>query len=142
VEHRARVDEARRLLDHEVAVAVDRHEGRDRGGLDVALHVVGRARLRDHIAGELLGGTRVGNEVFEAGVDALERGRLRVRYVAGEVLERERLRTNAGHRVGEGAEDTNALFSTIEAARAAIRGWPRKPRAKEIMQVYQLLGRR
>jgi hypothetical protein len=88
-EHRLVVDDGRRLFDREEAVAVDRHEGADRGGLDVALHRVGHARIGDHAAGQLLGRPLVGDQVDEAGVDALEGGGLRIGDVAGDVFERE-----------------------------------------------------
>ena len=111
VEDRPVVDEARRLLDHEEAVAVDRHEGADRGALDVALHRVGGARIGDHVAGELLGRRVVRDQIDEAGVDALEGGGLRVGDVAGDVFERERLRAHTRHRGGECAENTHDIVS-------------------------------
>ena len=107
VEHRDIVREARRLLDHEKALAVDRHVGRDRSVLDVALHAVGRARIRDHVAGQLLAWIVVRDEIDEAGILALEAGRLRVGDVAGDVLEREGLRAHAGDGGGEGAENSH-----------------------------------
>ena len=58
VEHRRAVGEVAGLLHGEEAVAVDRHEGRNRGRLHVALHRVGGARLRGHAAGELRGRCR------------------------------------------------------------------------------------
>src|SRR5690606_32875712 len=103
------VDEIVRLLHHEEAIAVDRHEGADRGVLDVALHGVGRAGIRDHGAGELLGRRVFGDEIDEARVHALERGRLRVGDIAGYVFKRERLRAHAGDGGAESAEDTHYI---------------------------------
>ncbi len=107
VEHRLVVGEARWLLDHEEAVAVDRHVGADRGILDVALDAVGRARIGDHVAGGLLARDVVGDQIDEARILALERGGLRVGDVAGDVFERERLRAHAGDGRGEGAENSH-----------------------------------
>src|SRR5690242_9643353 len=55
VEDRRAVGEVAGLLHREKAVAVDRHEGRDRGSLHVALHRVGGAGLRGDATGELRG---------------------------------------------------------------------------------------
>ena len=108
---------ARRLLHDEEAVAVDRHEGADRGRLDVALHGVGRARIGDHAAGELLGRLIVGDQIDEARVHPLERGGLRIGDVAGDVFEREGLRPHARDRGGESTEDTHKLQLRSQPAR-------------------------
>ena len=121
VEHRHVVGEGAGLLHLEEAVAVDRHVGRDRRGLHVALHRVGGARLRGDAAGELRGQRGLRNEIEETGVDALERRGLRVRDVAGNVFQREGLRLQAANRRRKCAEDTHDIFSNFDPGRPADR---------------------
>ena len=79
--------------------------------------------VADHVAGELLGRAVVRDQVLEAGVDALERGRLRIGDVAGDVFQREGLRAHARHGGGECAENTHNSSSTDARADAiAPRG--------------------
>ncbi len=114
VEHRCAVGEVAGLLDREEAVAVDGHEGRDRCRLHVALHRVGGAGLRGHAAGELRGRGGLRNEVEERGIDALERGGLRVGDVARDVFQRVGVRAEATDRGSESAEDTHDIFSKFD----------------------------
>ena len=109
VEGRTAVGEGRGLLHDEEAVAIDCHKRADRGRLEVALHRVGGASRRGDRAGQLLRGRIVRDEIEEARVLSLESGGLRVRDVAGDVFERERLCTKSRHRGGESAEDTHDL---------------------------------
>jgi hypothetical protein len=106
-ENRLVAGEGARLLDDEIAVPVDRHERARLGILDVALHVVSRDRARQHAAGKLLAGQVVAHQIVELGVDALEPGRLRVRDVAGDVLQRVGLRAQPGDGGRKSVEDTH-----------------------------------
>ena len=143
VEHRVVVGEAAGLLYGEEAVAVDRHVGRDRGGLHVALHRVGFARARADAAGELRVRTRVRDQVEEARVDALEGGGLRVSDVAGDVLQGIGLRAQACDGGGESAENTHYYRLQLRnpggqpgAEKSRIRRRSRKPRAKEKSEAW------
>ncbi|GCC48040.1 hypothetical protein chiPu_0032424, partial [Chiloscyllium punctatum] len=136
VEHRRAVGEAAGLLHREEAVAVDRHEGRDRGRLHVALHRVGRARLRGDAAGELRGQRGLRDEVEEGGIDALEGRGLRVGDVAGDILKRVRPCAQATDRRRKCAEDTHDMFSNSipggwQSADGRIGGACRKGRARK-----------
>ena len=102
-----------RLLDGEVAVAVDRHVSGDRGILDRALHVVGRHGVGDDAAGDLPSGGRIRDEIDETGADRLVGDRLRVRDVAGDVLQGEGLALQPVHRGIHRAEKTHDVFSTV-----------------------------
>ena len=147
VEHRTVVGHGGGLLHHEEAFAVDRHEGADRGALNVALHRIGHARIGGDAAGELLGRLLVRDQVDEAGVDALERGGLRIGDVAGDVLERVGLRPHPRDRGGESTEDTHDLISNScsgrpsvasrQGARPQRRDRRRKPRASETSTQFQ-----
>ena len=114
VEHRRAVGEVAGLLHGEEAVAVDRHERRNRGRLHVALHRVGGAGLRGHAAGELCGTGSLRNEIKERGVDALECRRLRVRDVTRDVFQRVGVGAEAADRGGKSAEDTHDMFSKFD----------------------------
>ena len=78
--------------------------------------------LGDHVAGQLLAGNRVRDQILETGVDAFERRGLRIGDVAGDVLQRKRLRPHSRHRRGESTENTHDLFSTM--VRADARNGP------------------
>ncbi len=75
---------------------------------------MGLARVGGDAAGKLGGVAGVGNEILEARVDALERSRLRVRDVAGDVLQRVGLRTQACDRRGESAKNTHYIVSNFD----------------------------
>jgi len=82
-----------------------------------------RPRARRDGAGKLLGRRIVRDQVLEAGIDALEGGRLRVRDVAGDVFQRERLRFQSGHRGGECAKYTHTSLQPMRPdARRAAQG--------------------
>ncbi len=72
------------------------------------------------------------DQVLEAGVGALVGGGLRVRDVAGDVLQREGLRLHAGHRGREGVEDTHSRFLLSVRAAAGtdakhMAAFPKRP---------------
>ena len=137
VEHRRAVGEVAGLLHREKAVAVDRHEGRNRGRLHVALHRVGGAGLRGHTAGKLRGAGSLRNEIKERGIDALERRGLRVGDVTRDVFQRVGVSAKAADRGGESAEDTHDIFSKFDPGGSPVSENPgrvgrtcRKRRAK------------
>src|ERR1043166_9747246 len=83
--------------------------------------------MGDNLPGKLLAGQVVAHEVGELGIDALERRGLRVGDVAGNVLQRIRLRAQTGDRGRKSVENTHDSFSTrdpsgrrAERAQAAI----------------------
>src|SRR6185312_2813335 len=106
-EHRLVIRERARLLDDEVAVAVDRHVRAGAGVLDVALLVVGGDRVREDAAGDLLARQVVGHEVLETRLDALVGSRLGIGDVAGDVLQGKRLGAQTGQRGRKSVEDTH-----------------------------------
>ena len=122
VEHRRAIGEVAGLLHREKAVAVDRHEGRNRGRLHVALHRIGGAGLRGHAAGELRGAGSLRNEIEERGVDALERRGLRVGDVARDVFQRVGVGAETADRGGESAEDTHDMFSKFDPGGSPFQG--------------------
>ncbi len=126
IEHWRAVAEAAGLLHREEAVAVDRHESRDRRRLHVTLHRVGRARLRRDASGELRGQRGLRDQVEERGIDALEGGRLRVGDVAGDVFECVRSCAQATDRRRESAEDTHDIFSNSIPGGWQSERWPHR----------------
>jgi hypothetical protein len=104
-------------LDHEEAVAVQRHVGADIGGVQAALHRGGLARIGRDRAGHLPSRRLLfGDEIDEVRVDPLEAGRLRIGDVARDVLERKRLRLQAGHGRLQRGEDIHAGKSCVTVA--------------------------
>src|SRR6266849_6084636 len=69
VEHRQAIREWSRLLNRKEPGAVNRHEGRNRRRLHVALHGIGTARGGSHAAGKLLGQRGRWDEIDKTGVD-------------------------------------------------------------------------
>ena len=84
-----------RLGDDEIAVAVDGHVGAHRFALDRALNAVGGDRACQHAAGGLRVGRGSRDQVLKTRVGLLEARGLRVRDIAGNVLQSERLRLQA-----------------------------------------------
>ncbi len=64
----------------------------------------------------------VGDQILEAGVDALERGGLRIGDVAGNVFQRVGLRLDAADRSGQCTEDTHDVFSNV--TQPPHNAWP------------------
>ncbi len=119
VELRVVVAEAAGLLHGEETVAVDRHIGRDRRVLHVTAHGVGRTGIGDNAAGDLIAGAGIGDHIHEARVDALERRRLRVRDVAGNVFQCVRLRTHTRDRCIKSSEKDPLLYLQLRSGRPA-----------------------
>ena len=119
VELRLIVGEADRLLDHEVAVAVDRHIGRDRRALDRSLHRVGGDGIDDDAAGRLLLRPGRGDQIGEARVGFLVARGLRVGDVAGNVLQRIGLRLQTGDGGSQRIENTHDIISDSDSERGA-----------------------
>ncbi len=137
-EDRHVVDHGARLLHREEAVAIDCHVGGNRRGRYGALGGDGGLGEGGDAAGNLAARRRcVGNEILEAGADALVAGGRGVRDVARDVLEREGLRLQAADGSVQCVKDTHDIVSKfdpggqpIRKTRAAIAGEIRKGYAK------------
>jgi hypothetical protein len=136
------VGKAGRLRHDEEAVAADRHVGRDAGALDRPLHGVGGDAAGDHSARGLLSERGRRDQILKGRVGFLVAGGLRIRDVAGNILQRERLCLQTSHRAGQCIEDTHDLISNSILNRQAGRRRGRsdfrpvrsKPRAEKLSQ--------
>src|SRR6202023_144898 len=106
----------RRLRHDEIALTVDRHVGRDGLVLDGALHPVAGDRGGEHAARRLLAQCGLRDKRIEGGVRLLVANGLGVRDVAGNVLQRERLCLQTGHRGGQCIEDTHDITSPTRSS--------------------------
>ncbi len=130
VEDRLVVHGAGGHLHREEAVAVDRHVGRNGRRGDGARRGQRLLGKRLDAAGDLRGRRRrLGNEILEAGIDALVADGRGIRDVAGDVLQRVGLRLQAAHRGIERIEDTHNIVSTFDSSgRPALPGRGRRRR--------------
>ena len=114
-EHRHIVGDPACLLHREESVAVDRHVSGDRRRRDRSLRGNGGACVGCDGSRDLpVRRRRIRNEVDKTGAYALVTGGLRVRDVAGDVLEGEGLRLQTRNGSIESIKDTHSIVSKFD----------------------------